>query len=52
MILMQENLLRRPLEGLDPEISTFLAQMALSSLVATKAQKSLEFRNNPLKGPL
>jgi hypothetical protein len=30
----------------------FWAQMALSSLVATMAQKSLELRNIPLKGPL
>jgi hypothetical protein len=51
MILMRENLLLEPLEGVGPE-NLFLAQMALASLVAISGHKKvLTFRAHPFQWP-
>jgi hypothetical protein len=49
MVLMRAYPLLRPLEGVGPEISIFLAQMELASLVAISGPKKCQFQAYPLQ---
>jgi hypothetical protein len=52
MILMQTNSLLGPLEGVGPEISTFLGPMALAFLFAISGPKKVSISvRTPYNGP-